>query len=78
MPRFIKDNSLLMSFVAMFLMAQKRIESWVYWIIVDAIGIVLYHTKNVQFVALLYVVLLLIAISGLLSWIRSYNKAGES
>ncbi len=71
---FLDALTTVMSFVAMFLMAQKRIESWAYWIIVDAIGIVLYHTKNVKFVALLYVVLLVIAISGMISWSRSYKN----
>ncbi|GAK53561.1 nicotinamide mononucleotide transporter PnuC [Candidatus Moduliflexus flocculans] len=60
----------IMSFSAMWLMAQKRIESWVYWIIVDVIGIGLYYVKDVRFVALLYVILLGMAINGLFSWIR--------
>ncbi len=61
----------IMSFSAMWLMAQKRIESWMYWIIVDVIGIGLYYVKDVRFVALLYVILLGMAINGLFSWIRS-------
>ena len=60
----------IMSFTAMWLMAQKRIESWMYWIIVDVIGIGLYYTKGVKFVALLYVVLLVMASKGLLSWMK--------
>lgn len=60
----------IMSFSAMWLMAQKRIESWVYWIIVDVIGIGLYYVKDVRFVALLYVILLGMAINGLMSWMR--------
>lgn len=58
----------IMSFVAMFLMAQKRIESWIYWIIVDIIGIGLYFVKNVKFVSLLYVILLSMAVRGLIKW----------
>ncbi len=64
----------IMSFSAMWLMAQKRIESWVYWIIVDVIGIGLYYVKDVRFVALLYVMLLGMAINGLMSWIRGAVK----
>ncbi|MDQ5910359.1 MAG: nicotinamide mononucleotide transporter [Pseudomonadota bacterium] len=58
----------VMSLVAMWLMARRRIESWVYWIIVDVIGIGLYFVKEVRFVALLYAILLALAIRGLIDW----------
>lgn len=60
-----------MSFTAMWLMALKRVESWIYWIIVDVIGIGLYFTKGVLFVAILYVFLLFLAVKGFVSWVRA-------
>ncbi|MDM8535444.1 nicotinamide riboside transporter PnuC [Desulfobacterales bacterium HSG17] len=68
---FIDALTTIMSFSAMFLMAQKRIESWVYWILVDIIGIWLYYVKDVKFLSLLYVILLAMAINGLRIW---FNK----
>jgi nicotinamide mononucleotide transporter len=68
----------IMSFTAMWLMAQKRIESWYYWIVVDAIGIWLYYVKDVRFISLLYVILLFMAINGLLTWHRSLKEARTS
>lgn len=65
---FIDALTTIMSFAAMFLMAQKRIESWVYWIIVDIIGIWLYFVKDVKFLSLLYVILLCMALNGLRTW----------
>ncbi len=65
----------VMSFVAMWLMARKCVESWVYWIIVDVIGIGLYYVKDIRFVALLYVFLLILAIRGLADWNR-IRRAG--
>lgn len=62
------------SFTAMWLLVQKRIESWYYWIVVDVIGIGLYYVKGVRFIALLYVILLFMAINGLISW----NKTDET
>jgi len=61
----------IMSFVAMLMMAQKRTESWIYWIIVDVIGIGLYYNRDVRFIALLYVILLFIAINGFITWHRN-------
>lgn len=67
---YLDAATTVMSFVALFLMAQKRIESWVYWIIVDVIGIGLYFAKNVKFISLLYVMLLILAINGLRIWLK--------
>jgi nicotinamide mononucleotide transporter len=68
----------IMSFTAMGLMALKRIESWIYWIVVDVIGIGLYYVKGVWFVALLYVILLLMAGNGLTSWLRATEGQSEA
>lgn len=68
----------IMSFSAMWLMAQKKIESWVYWIIVDSIGIWLYFVKDVRFISLLYVVLLVMAFNGLRQWHKSTQNDNTS
>lgn len=65
----------MMSFSAMWLMAQKRLECWVYWISVDIIGIGLYYVQGVRFIALLYVIFLIMASSGLISWLRARHAA---
>jgi len=64
----------IMSFSAMWLMAQKRLESWAYWIVVDVIGIGLYYVQEVRFISLLYVILLALAINGLVNWLRSARR----
>ena len=64
----------VMSFVAMWLMVRKHIESWIYWIVVDVIGIWLYFTKEVKFISLLYVILLFLAIRGLVNWTGTTAK----
>lgn len=75
---FLDALTTIMSFTAMWLMAKKRIESWIYWIIVDAIGIWLYFVKDVKFISLLYVVLLFMAINGFSSWGKAKINAGAS
>ena len=56
-------------------MARRHIESWIYWIVVDVIGIWLYFAKDVRFISLLYVVLLVIAIRGLIDWRRARGRS---
>lgn len=64
----------IMSFSAMWLMVQKKTESWVYWIIVDIIGVWLYFVKDVKFISLLYVILLIMAFNGLRIWHKSIQN----
>jgi nicotinamide mononucleotide transporter len=61
----------IMSLSATWLMVQKKTESWIYWIIVDVIGIWLYFVKDVKFISLLYVILLIMAFNGLRMWQNS-------
>jgi nicotinamide mononucleotide transporter len=65
------------SFTATWLLIQCRIESWCYWIAVDVIGIGLYYIQGVRFVALLYVILLFMAINGLMSWHKTSQTPEE-
>lgn len=74
---FLDALTTIMSFTAMWLLARARIESWLYWIVVDIIGVWLYYVKEVRFVALLYLVLLGMATSGFASWLRASRKTGE-
>jgi nicotinamide mononucleotide transporter len=68
----------VMSFVAMFLMTKRRTESWIYWIIVDAIGIGLYWVKEVRFISMQYVVLLGMAVYGFVHWLRAERGAATA
>ncbi len=68
---FLDALTTIMSFTAMWLMVRRRIESWIYWIIVDIIGIGLYYAKEIKFISLLYVILLGLAIKGFISWHKS-------
>lgn len=72
---YLDAATTIMSFTAMCLMARKRIESWIYWIVVDVIGVWLYFVKDVRFVSLLYVLLLSMAIKGLVDWRRTRTRA---
>lgn len=71
---YIDALTTIMSFTAMFLLSIKRVESWIYWIIVDIIGIWLYFVKEVRFISLLYVILLIMAAGGFIRWHRERIK----
>ena len=63
-------------FVGMWLMAKRKIENWIYWIIGDVISVPLYLYKGLAFTSLQYLGFTIIAIYGYLSWkkILSSNR----
>lgn len=64
----------VMSIITTFLMIQKKIESWVIWIIVDVVATYMYFMKGIKFVAIEYMVFCFIAAFGLWNWIREYRS----
>jgi nicotinamide mononucleotide transporter len=64
----------VMSFAATILMARKKVECWYLWILVDVIGIWLYWQKGVKFIALEYVLFLVLATKGMLGWLKDLRK----
>ena len=66
------------SFVAMLLMARGRIECWIYWLVIDLVGVWLYVTKGVYFVATLYGVFLWLAALGLKNWLASRSRLSQT
>ena len=55
-------------FAGMWLMAKRKIENWIYWIIGDIISAPLYFYKGFTFTSFQYLIFTFIAISGYLAW----------
>ena len=65
---YIDALQTILSFIAQILMAHRKIENWILWIIVDVVSIGLYLATGVAFVAFLYAVFLVLAVRGLIEW----------
>ena len=61
-------------FVGMWLMARRKIENWILWIIGDIISIPMYFFKGYSFTSIQYLIFTIIAIFGYLEWKKSLNK----
>lgn len=57
-------------FVGMWLMARRKIENWILWIIGDIISIPMYFVKGYSFTSIQYLIFTIIAIYGFLEWKR--------
>ena len=61
-------------FVGMGLMARRKIEHWLFWILGDIISIPLYFYKGLTLTSLQYVIFTLIAVYGYRSWKKILDK----
>ncbi|WP_313112831.1 nicotinamide riboside transporter PnuC [Aequorivita sediminis] len=65
-------------FVGMWLMAKKKLENWIYWIVGDLISIPLYLYKGLVFSSFQYLLFTVVAIYGYRAWQKSLNKPEKS
>ena len=61
-------------FSGMWLMALRKIENWIFWIVGDIISVPLYLIKGFSFTSLQYLIFTFIAIYGYLEWKKILDK----
>ena len=71
---FLDTFTTAAAFVAMWLMAVKKIENWTFWIATNIISIPLYFVKGYGFTGIQYTVFLVLAILGYKEWKKILDK----
>lgn len=67
------------SIAAQILMARRKIENWVLWILVDAVAIFLFWNRGLPYTSGLYALFLLLSIAGLSGWRRAlYSRQASA
>ena len=61
-------------FAAMWLMANKKLENWTFWIAGNIVSIPLYFVKGYGFTGIQYIIFLILAIQGYSTWKKHLNK----
>ena len=61
-------------FVGMWLMARRKIEHWLFWIVGDIISVPLYFYKGFTITCFQYIILTVIALQGYRAWKKEYNS----
>ncbi len=64
------------AFAAMWMMANKKLESWILWIVVNVFSIPLYFIKGYGFTGIQYFIFLVLAVAGYGEWKRIMKKPG--
>jgi nicotinamide mononucleotide transporter len=65
------------SLFATWLVAQVKLENWLYWIVFDAISVFLFAAQGLMFVALLFVAYLVVATVGFVAWFRTWRALAQ-
>ncbi|MGH2667318.1 nicotinamide riboside transporter PnuC [Flavobacterium sp.] len=61
-------------FVGMWLMARRKIENWILWIIGDIISIPMYFVKGYSFTSIQYLIFTILAVSAYLEWKKKLQQ----
>ncbi|HYG31149.1 MAG TPA: nicotinamide riboside transporter PnuC [Allosphingosinicella sp.] len=62
------------SIAAQILLAQRRLENWVLWILVDLVAVPLYLSRGFEPLAALYVIFFGLSVAGLIAWRRAMKE----
>jgi len=63
---------------ATYLVARKVLENWWYWLLIDAVSVVIYWLRDLQFTSLLFVAYVLMIPFGLVAWTRAYRARASA
>ena len=61
--------------VTTWMVAQKVLENWLYWLVIDAVSIPLYIDRGLYLTATLFALYLVIVMFGFVQWKREYAAA---
>lgn len=61
-------------FVGMWLMAKRKVENWIYWIVGDIISVPLYFYKGFTFTSFQYLIFTILAVYGYKAWKKNTDS----
>jgi len=59
------------------LVTQKKLENWLYWIVIDTVSVYLYFSRGFYLSALLFVAYTIIAAVGYAQWLKQYRAQSQ-
>ena len=62
------------SLAAQYLLAIKKLENWIVWIVVDVVAIAVYWSRDLRLTSGLYGVFLGLCVLGLVEWRKAYER----
>lgn len=61
-----------------FLVTRKKIENWLYWIVIDSLSIYLYDSRGLALTAMLFALYVVISVFGFISWQKVHRQVSDN
>jgi len=73
--KFVYIDSFIMVFsiISTWMVTQKVLENWLYWIVIDSVAIVLYWNNGYLATVLLFTLYIILGVFGYLKWKKEFN-----
>lgn len=71
---YLDSLTTVFSIAATWMTVQKKLENWIYWIVVDIIYVYLYFSREAVLFGYLMILYTIIAIIGWINWKRAFNS----
>lgn len=64
--------------ITTYMVTQKILENWLYWLVIDAVAIYLYIDRELYLTALLMALYVVLAVFGWFIWLKEYRQQSEN
>jgi len=72
---YIDAATTVFSLIATYMVTQKVLENWLYWIVIDVVCIFVYLHRELYLFSIMFLVYTIVAVVGYLNWQRDYHHA---
>ncbi len=72
---YIDAATTVFSLIATYMVTQKILENWLYWIVIDVVCIFVYLHRELYLFSIMFLVYTIVAVVGYLNWRRDYYEA---
>jgi nicotinamide mononucleotide transporter len=74
---YVDSFTTSLSLVAQWMIAKKKIENWLVWIVADVIYVGMYVYKHLYFTSFLYLIFIILALIGLQQWKKDIQSVAS-
>jgi len=71
---YIDAATTVFSLIATYMVTQKMLENWLYWIVIDVVCIFVYLHRELYLFSIMFLVYTIVAVVGYRNWRRDYHK----
>lgn len=71
---YLDSFTTIFSMITTYMVTRKKLENWLYWIIIDGAAVYLYVQRDLFITALLFIFYTIIVIFGYFQWLKIYRQ----